>query len=253
MSPTQIGLFSKDSACWSLLPIAEHRCYSVCYRCVCFPTISLSNINQNVCLGDDRLQLKSLSWPLPWRDGAHSLQHTATHCNTLQHTTTGQSWAVQRLMGPSWPLGERTEETLSFAKEHTFFRVASTKVREEMIYFFLIPKKIPSGNSIQRQLLTTGPSLVRWVEIKLHFRSSVDSIQFSSRSEPVFGLFPWRLMLNVRDETLHDKACVVKCGTPPAWTCRLCEVRHRDSLWFLGANSVVCRGWNGDTVVKQKW
>jgi len=30
-------------------------------------------------------------------------------------------------MGPSWPLGERTEETLSFAKEHTFFRVAFNK------------------------------------------------------------------------------------------------------------------------------
>jgi len=49
-------------------------------------------------------------------------------------------------------------------------------------------------------------------------------------------------MMNVRNEPLHDMACVVKREPPTGWRWRLCEFQHRQILFFLGTNNMLWIG-----------
>ena len=46
--------------------------------------------------------------------------------------------------------------------------------------------------------------------------------------------------MNVRNEPVHDMACVVKRGTPPVRRWKLCEFQHGKSISISGINLI---GW----------
>jgi len=54
-------------------------------------------------------------------------------------------------------------------------------------------------------------------------------------------VFPGPFLTNVRNESLHHMARVVKRGTPTDWRWRLCEFQHRKSLFLLGTNNMLWR------------
>jgi len=53
--------------------------------------------------------------------------------------------------------------------------------------------------------------------------------------------------MNVRNEPLHDMACVVKRETPPVLRWKLCEVQNRKSISVSQINLIVWRGSKSET------
>jgi len=49
-------------------------------------------------------------------------------------------------------------------------------------------------------------------------------------------------MINVRNKSVHDMACVIKRGTTPEWRCKLCEFQHRKRTSVSEINSIWLRG-----------
>jgi len=83
------------------------------------------------------------------------------------------------------------------------------------------------------QVVSKTYSIVFWRS------SSSISCQIRTIFEPVQG----PCTMNVRNETLHEMACVVKRGTPPEWRWKLCESQHRKSILVPGIKLIGWMGW----------
>ena len=63
-----------------------------------------------------------------------------------------------------------------------------------------------------------------------------------SQIRTVFEPIQGPCTMNVRNEPLHDMACVVKCKTPPEWRWKLCEFQHKKKIVLRWRMSIMEEG-----------
>jgi len=113
-----------------------------------------------------------------------------------------------------------------------------------LICLVLIFKEIPFRKRIERYLLRTGPSPVRWEKDGISVSGCQQNVFYSIFSQiwTVFEPMQGPCTMNVPNEPVHVMVCVVKREDSPIWRWKLCEFQDGKSISVSGINLIVWRG-----------